>query len=68
MQNVTGKMIDHDLNLPLVIDGDPTTKWPIGPEQDRPQGAIFEVEDPKLAPWQSFCRALFCSNRFVYLE
>ena len=68
LQNVTGKMIDHDLNLPLVIDGDPTTKWPIGPEQDRPQGAIFEVEDPKLAPWQSFCRALFCSNRFVYLE
>ena len=68
LQNATAKMLDYDLTMPLVIDGDPTTKWPVGPEQDRSQAIIFEVEDPDTAPWQSLCRALFCSNRFVYLD
>ena len=29
---------------------------------------LVETEDPRLAPWQSYCRALFCLNEFVYVE
>ncbi len=53
--------------MPL-IDDNPATYWHIGPNRDQAGVVVFEVADHRVAAWESWCRAMFCLNEFVYLE
>ena len=69
LQSATAPLQSKEgFSLSTVIDGDRSTSWPIGPRAKRPGVAVFETENPTLAPWRSLCRALFCSNEFLYVE
>jgi len=68
VQNATLKSPDADMAITPTIDANPNTSWPVGPRRDSPGVVIFETEDSHLTAWQSYCRALFSLNEFVYLE
>ena len=68
IHNATARIADDQFAISPVIDADHNTNWPVGPEGYRTSVVIVETEDPRLAPWQSYCRALFCLNEFVYVE
>ncbi len=68
LQNATLKLTDEDVSIRPAIDADPTTYWPVGPQHDQPGVVIFETEATRVTAWQSYCRALFCLNEFVYLK
>ena len=68
LQSATLKRSDKDVSIRPVIDADPTTYWPVGPQRDQPGVVIFETEATRVTAWQSYCRALFCLNEFIYLD
>ena len=68
LHNATAQIAEDRLTISPVIDSDQNTNWPVGPEGHHTSVVILETEDPRLAPWQSYCRALFCSNEFIYVE
>ena len=68
IHNATARISDDRLAISPVIDADHNTNWPVGPEGHRTSVVILETDDPRLAPWQSYCRTLFCLNEFIYVE
>jgi len=68
LQHATLQLPRGDISIPPTIDADPTTVWRVGPHHDQPGVVIFETEETRLTAWQSYCRALFCLNEFIYLE
>ena len=68
LQNASLELPGGDVAISPAIDGDPTTYWHVGPHGDQPGVVVFETEDHRVTAWQSYCRALFCLNEFVYLK
>ena len=68
LQHATLQLPRGDISISPTIDADPTTVWRVGPHHDQPGVVIFETEETRLTAWQSYCRALFCLNEFIYLE
>ena len=67
-QHATLRLSDGDQSVMPLVDDDPATYWHVGPTPDRPGVVVFETMDHRVAAWQSWCRAVFCLNEFVYLE
>ena len=68
LQQATLQLPHGDISISPTIDADPTTVWRVGPHHDQPGVVIFQTEETRLTAWQSYCRALFCLNEFIYLE
>ena len=67
-QHATLRLAERDQSVMPLVDDDPATYWHVGPTAERPGVVIFETMDPHVTAWQSWCRAVFCLNEFVYLE
>ena len=68
LQHATLQLPEGDVTISPAIDADRTTYWHIGPRRKQAGVVVFEVEDRQFTAWQSYCRALFCLNEFVYVE
>jgi len=67
-QHATLHLREGNQSVMPLIDQDPATYWHVGPTDGRPGVVVFETMNNHTAAWQSWCRAMFCLNEFVYVE
>ena len=67
-QHATLLLSDGNQSVMPLMDDNPATYWHVGPNRDQAGVVVFETMDHQVTAWESWCRAMFCLNEFMYLE